>query len=223
VEGIRERIDEIKGLKKGKIRVGGSALAAVSFLPVAVQRFKKEHPGIEIALKVQRSDSLEKKLLEGELDLAILGWPLRSPLLVGEPYREDEIVAIAPPNHPLTKRRSVPLELLAKERFISQEKGTPIRGMVEGRFAEKGLPFSAILEVDEQFGARDAIRSAVASGLGIGFLSKSHVVQDVEAGRLKMLKVPELKLKRSMYIAVQKNRKGSPLVQTFIDFLRHYR
>ncbi len=221
-ERIKEEIDEIKGLKKGKISVGGSALAAASFLPVVVQAFKKKHPGVEVILKIQRSDSLEKKLLEGELDLAILGWPLRSPLLVGEPYREEEIVVIAPSNHPLAKKRSVPLELLAKEPLISSEKGTFIRDMVEKRFALKGLPFSPILEVHEQFGARDAIRNAVANRLGLSFLSKSHVTRDVEAGRLKILKVLDFNLKRTMYIAVHKKQQGSSLVQAFIEFLRRH-
>jgi DNA-binding transcriptional LysR family regulator len=223
VDGIKEEIDEIKGLKKGKIRVGGSALAAASFLLGAVQSFRRRYPGVEVILKIQRSDSLEKRLLERELDVAIVGWPLRSPLLVGEPYRQEEIVVIAPPKHPLTKKRSVPLELIAKEPLISSEKGTFIRNMIEKRFAEEGLPFSPILEVDEQFGARDAVRRAVANGLCLGFLTKSHVVQDVAGGRLKVVKVPELNLKRTMYIAVHKKRLNSSLVQAFIDLLKQYK
>lgn len=221
VEGIKEEMDEIRGLKKGKIRVGGSALAAASFLPGAVQRFKKEHPGVEVILKIQRSESLEKKLLEGELDLAVLGFVPHSPLLRGERYREEDLVVIAPPKHPLSKRRSVPLKLIAKEPLIAQEKGSRLRGLVEQRFAERGLPFAPILEVDGQFAARDAIKSAVAGNLGLGFVSRPHVVGDAEAGRLKILKVPELKIKRSMYIAVHKKRQSPSLVQAFVDFLRH--
>jgi DNA-binding transcriptional LysR family regulator len=77
IHGAQDEIDEIHGLKKGKIRVGGSALAAASFLPVAVQKFKQEHPGIDVCLKIERSRVLEKKLVEGDLDLAVLGWPAR--------------------------------------------------------------------------------------------------------------------------------------------------
>lgn len=223
VEGIKEEIDELKGLKKGRIRVGGSSLAAACFLPMAVHAFKKQHPGIEVILKIQRSDSLEKKLLEGELDLALLGWAPHAPLLVGEPYRNEEMVVIAPPDHPLTKKRTVPLELIAKEPLIIQEKGALIRNMVEQRFAEEGLSFVPTLEVDSQFGARDAIRRVVASGLGIGFISQCHVIGDVEAGQIKVLKVPELNLKRTMYIAVHKKQQSSSLVQVFIEFLKQFK
>jgi DNA-binding transcriptional LysR family regulator len=223
VEGIRERIDEIKGLKKGKISVGGSSSAATSFLPATVDKFKKQYPGVEVILKIERSTSLEKRLLEGELDLAVMGLAPRSPLLVYEIYREEDVVAIAPPSHPLTKKRSVSLELIAKERLITHDKGTLTRDLVEQRFAQLRLPFAPMLELNPQIGARDAIRSAVASGLGIGFLSQCHVVADVKAGRLKVLNVPHLKLKRPMYIAVHKNRQGSSFVQAFIALLKNYR
>jgi DNA-binding transcriptional LysR family regulator len=221
VGGIKERLAEVMGLKKGRIRVGGSAIAAASFLPGAVQKFKRGYPGVEVVLKVERSDSLEQKLLEGELDLAVLGRPPRSAHLVGESYRDEEIIVIAGRNHRLAKKRYVPLGLLAKEPLISQEKGTLIRDMVERRFAENGFPFAPVLEVDVHHGGgRGAIRSGVAGGLGIGFISQCHVVGDVEAGRLKVLNVPELKLKRTMYVAMHKNKQGCPLGQAFTNLLR---
>jgi DNA-binding transcriptional LysR family regulator len=216
-------MDEVKGLKKGKLLVGGSALAAASFLPVAVQNFKKEHPGIEVILKLERSGILEKKLLEGELDIAIISWFPGSPLLAAELYREDEVVVIASSAHPLTKKRKVPLALLAKERWIVSERGNPVRDMVERSFTGAGFPFTPLLEVNLQLGSRDAIRSAVESGLGIGFITKSYVLSDVKAGRVKILKVPELKLKRSLYIVIHKKRERSSLAQKFIDSLRRYK
>jgi len=221
VGGIKEKLAELMGLKKGRIRIGGSAIAAASILPGAVQKFKKGHPGVEVVFKVQRSDSLEQKLLEGDLDVAVLGRPPRSPHLVGESYREEEILVIAGRNHRLAKKRYVPLGLLAKEPLISQEKGTLIRDMVERRFAENGLPFTPVLEVDvHDGGGREAIRSGVAGGLGISFISSCHIVGDVQAGRLKVLHVPELQLKRTMYIAMHKNKLGCPLGQAFTHVLR---
>jgi len=95
--------------------------------------------------------------------------------------------------------------------------------MVERRFTEAGLPFTPLLEVNLQLGSRDAIKSAVASGLGLGFTTKSYVVSDVKAGCLKLLKVPELKVKRSMYLVVRKSRESSPLVEALKDFLRRYK
>jgi len=221
VKGIKEEIDEIKGLKKGRIRVGGSALAAASFLPVVIEKFKKEHQGIEVILKIQRTEDLEKGLLEGELDLAIVGWLVRAPLLLAEPFLEEEIVAIAPPRHPLTKKRFVSLKALAQEPLIAPERGIRTRELLEQRFAREALPFVPLVEISAQTGARDTIRSAVAGGLGIGFVARCHALGDIKAGRVKLLKVPGLNLKRTMYIVIHKSRqKTSSPVQAFKEFLR---
>jgi len=223
IEGTRDEIDEIHGLKKGRLSVGGCTLAAASFLPVTVQAFKKKYPGIEVTLMIQRSPSLEKKLLEGQLDLAILGFPPSSRLVVSKPYCDEEIVVIAPPNHPLSKKRSVSLEMLSKEPLITPEKGRSTREMVEQKFVEKRLPFVPVLEVGAEFGARDAIRNAVSNGLGIAFFAKCHALADVRAGRLKVLKVSNLDLKRTLYIAMHKNRQHSSIIQAFANFLTRYK
>jgi len=220
---IKEAIDEIKKLKKGSLSVGGSATAGATFLPGAVQAFKQVHPGVEVTLTIQRSGSLEKNLLEGSLDVAILGIPPHADAIAVEPYRHDEIVVVASPNHPLTKKRSVSLEHLAGEPLIMHEKGTFIRDRVEERFADKGLPFTVALEVNANFGARETIKKAVASGLGLGFLSKAFVASEIQTEQLRPLKVPEIEFKRMIYIAVHKNRKNSPFVHPFINFLRHYK
>lgn len=222
-ERIKDRMAEVGGLRKGSIAVGGSAIAAANFLPNAIEDFKKQYPGIEVPLKIEGGAVLEKELLEGELHLAILGWAPRSPMLVGEVYRDQEVVAIAPPDHPLTRLRSVSFKLLAPEPLIIQQRGNPIRDMVEERFARDGYTFAQKLEVSAEHGARDIVKSAVAKGLGIGFISRCHILGDAKAGRVKVLNIPNLKLKRTMYIATHKKRRASWLIQALIEFLRDYK
>jgi len=222
IEGIREEIDELRGLKKGRLTVGGSGLAGTLFLAVAVQEFKKKYPNVEISLIIQSSENLERKLLDGELDLAIPARSCQSPLILNEPYREEEVVAIAPPKHPLSKKRIVSLELIAKQPLVAHSRGNAIRELVEQAFKKRGLPFRPALEVQVWGGARDAVKTAIARGVGIGFMTKCHIVSDVKAGRLKVLRVPGLDLRRRMYIAVHKSRQTSPLVKAFGDILKDY-
>jgi len=222
VDQIKPAIEEITGAKRGRISVGGAALPAASFLPVAIQNFKKQHPGVDVTLTIEKSDTLEKKLLDGELDLAIIGRAHGSPRLYSEPYREEEVVVIASPKHPLTKRRSVTLEEAAKEPWISYVKGT-VRDMLEKIFADRGLQFKPMLEVDIELGGRDTIKCTVMNGICIGYLHKYHVLQDVKDGRLKILRIPDLNLKRTLHIVIRKTRANDSLVQAFVKFLRHYK
>ena len=221
-EAIKDDLDELKGLKKGKISVGSAGIGTPLILQ-AVAEFKERYPGVDVSLSIQGSEVLHKRLLDGEIDVAILGRNIESPLTVAVPYREEELVVFASPKHPLAKKRSVPLKLLAKEPLITFERSDPVVKTIEQRFAAAGCPFTPRLEINLALGSRDAIKSAVSEGLGIGFLTKCHILGEVKAGRLKILNVPELKLKRTMYIAFHKNRADSHSVRSFVDFLKGYK
>ncbi|HEY3305179.1 MAG TPA: substrate-binding domain-containing protein [Candidatus Binatia bacterium] len=221
IEGTKDEIDEIQGLRKEKLNVGGSGLAA-SFLPAAIQTFKRAHPEIEVTLTIDRSRNLENGLLEGDLDIGVLSH-VHSPLLAHTLYGEDDLIVIASPNHPLTKKHSVPLELLAREPSVMFERGGLMYDMIQRRFAESRISFNPTLEVKTRSIARDAIKSAVSNGIGIGFIAKRHVEADIKAGRLKRLKVPEFNLKRQMYVVTHKKRNSGTPVKEFKDFLLQYK
>jgi DNA-binding transcriptional LysR family regulator len=222
-EGLKERMDELKGLKKGRLAVGGSPVPAASFFPFVAEQFKREFSWVETTLRIDTSLNLEKSLLDGELDIAIMGRAPKSPLIIGEICHQEDIVAIASPRHPLANKGAVPLMRIAREAIITEEKGSLVRDLLDERFAKLGVPFTPHMELSPRIGSRDAIRSAAAGGLGIGFTTKCHVVSDVEAGHLKILKVPDLKLKRNNYIAVHKSRQKAPLVQAFTKVLKKYK
>ena len=222
IEKIPDEMDQVKGLKKGRLAVGGSGFAGATLLPVTVQAFKKAFPSIEVKVIIQPSVVLEEKLLNGELDVALMGLAPKSRLIEAKTYREERVVVIAPPNHPLAKRRSVPLTLLAQEPMVVDQKGTLSREMVEKVFIKKRLPFAPALEINVLSAGRDAIKSAVASGLGIGFIPEHCITVDVKSGLLKILNVADLKLKRFMYLAFHKKRRQNSLTQAFVDFAENY-
>lgn len=220
VAGLRERMDELKGLKKGKLSIGGSPSSAASFLPFVVDSFKKQFSWVDTTLRIDRTANLEKRLLDGDLDVAILGRTPKSPLLVAELYQQDDIVVIAAPDHPLAKKSSVPLMRIAREPIIAEEKGSMVRDQLEERFARLGIPLTPKMELSPEIGARDAMKNAVAGGLGVGFITRCHIKAEVEAGRVKIVKVPDLKLKRSNYLVVHKSRQATPMVQAFVKILK---
>ena len=220
---ITEEMKEIRGLELGKLSVGTSFGPGSSFVPIAIQRFKGQFPGIDLHFKVDRSRALEKDLLNGTLDIAILNNAPESPLLLTKLHRNEDIVIIAPPNHPLAKKHSVPLEALAKEPFIVTKEGSNNRASIEKAFAENGLSLRVVLEIDIHHGNRDANRTAVASGIGLGYTFACNVIADVMAGRLKVLDVPDFKAKRTIHITVHKARVKLSLVQAFIGFLEDYK
>jgi DNA-binding transcriptional LysR family regulator len=222
IEETKDEIDEIHGLKKGRLSIGACAIAGASFLPGALQSFKESHPGIEVGLKIHRSKTLEKMLVDGEFDVALLGCAPRSPNLRGLLYKLEDILVVAPTCHPFSKKRTVPFPLLAEAPLIAQQKGSLVRDMVEDKFTQKGFRFTPRLEINTDRGGWEAIKASVVSGLGIGFLCKRHIESDIKAGRLKVLRVPGLDLKRPVYIAFRKNRQRFSATQAFVEFLKNY-
>ncbi len=220
---LEEEVNKLNGLEKGNLSVGGSGLSTIFGLPLAVLNFKKERPGIDVTLAIDRSRILKKKLLEGDLDFAMLSLDPHSPLLISELYAKEEVVVIVSPDHPLRKERAVSMERLAKEPLIVNKESGLMREEIEARFAKSSISFVPSLELKAYANPRDVIKNAVANRLGIGFLSKCHVVGDVNAGRLKILKVPELQLNRTLYIAFHKNQENSLLIRAFIGFLKQYK
>lgn len=220
IDKIQEEMDEVKGLKKGKLSIGSAGIATPIILPT-IHKFKSRFPGIEVGLTIQKSENLNQMLSDGELDVAIVARPPSSPRILAELYREEEVVYFASKKHPLARRRSVPLKLLATELLIVFKSGL-LTGSIERQFAHIGIPFKPLIEIDLQQGGREAIISAVESGLGIGCLTKRHLLADIKAGRLKVLDTPGFKFKRTIYIAVHKLRYKSHLVQAFIDFLKEH-
>jgi DNA-binding transcriptional LysR family regulator len=220
-EKIPDEMDQVKGLKKCRLAVGGSGFAGSTLLPIVVRAFKKSFPSTDIKVTIEGSPVLKEKLLSGDLDVALLGQPARASLLVVKPFREERIVVVIAPNHPLARRRSVPLDLVAKEPLIIEARGAT-RDKVEALYEKKGFDFAPELVTNTIFGSREAIKTAVANGIGIAFISAHQIVLDVRAGRLKILNVPDLGLTRAMYLAFHKGRQ-SPLLQRFIDFLHGYK
>jgi len=222
-EEFRGRMEELSGLRKGKLSVGAAAIAAASFLSNVMQKFTAKHPDIKASLQIQKSEDIERQLLEGKLDVGFLGWPSKTSALICEPCHQEEICVIAPRNHPLTKNRSVLLEDLSKEALIAPERGIPTRELIERRFADENIPFRPSTEIGTLYGIRDAIRGAVANGSGIGFIARCHVIGDLKAGRVKLLNVTNLNLKRTTYFAVHKKRQDSPAIQAFKNLLESTR
>jgi DNA-binding transcriptional LysR family regulator len=216
---IPEEMDQLKGLKKGKISIGCSGLAAASGLLYAVEKFKKNHQGVEVVLTVDQTWKLEKGLLEGEIDLAVVSWPPKSSLLRSELWREEKIAVVASPANPLSKKRTVSLKRLAQEPLIVSIK-TFVRDMIEKEFTKRGIPFQPSISLKAYGKPRDAIKNAVIGNLGVGFLTEMHVVGDIKSGRLKVLRVPELDLRRSLYVISHKKRRNF-LTEPFIEVLRN--
>jgi LysR family transcriptional regulator, low CO2-responsive transcriptional regulator len=214
-EAFRQSIDSIKGLTRGRLRVAVVSTAKY-FMPRLLGEFCERHPDVEIALEVLNRDGVVARLRENMDDLYIMSMPPAGIAVESTPFMDNPLEIVAPPGHPLAKRRSVELRDLRDERFILRERGSGTRLATDAHFRK--LRFSPLVRLE--LGSNEAIREAVAGKLGVAVIS-AHSLGRSDPG-IAVLKVKGFPIRSRWYVVRRKGPALSPIAAAFLrDLLAH--
>ncbi len=201
-----EELRALRGLERGVLRVGASTTIATWLLPPILGAFQARHPGIALRVTSGNSRRVARSLAQRRLDVALVEGPVEDPRFEVEPWRDDDLMIIAPPDHPLAKRgRRVSLAALAREPFVMRERGSGTREVAEAAFDAVGLVPSVALILD----STEAVKQAVAAGLGLAAVSRAAAADQLALGRLTELPVSGLSLPRRLSILRLAGRRQS--------------
>jgi DNA-binding transcriptional LysR family regulator len=209
-------LEEMRGIKRGTLRVGASTTVGIYLLPAALGAFKKLHPGLVISLEIGTRARVQDQVLSNELDLAVVGPALKDPDLAIIPFLADELIVVAPAGHPLAGRRNLSLKDLADQPFVMREAASGSRWSLEKEARKAGVKLIVAMEL----GSNGAIKHAVESGLGLAVISRYACALELSSGRLVELGVRGFPIKRDWHIVHLKRRKLPTSVVEFIDFLK---
>lgn len=162
---------ELRGLRVGAVAVGASTTPGTYLLPAVLGRFHIAHPDIALTLRIGDTREIEQWVAAGRVELGVIGEAPVRPGIVAEPWVKDELVAIVARRHPLARRRSIRAAALASDPYISREEGSSTRGIAEQFFGELGVVLRPAMEL----GSTEAVREAVAAGLGVSVVSRHAV------------------------------------------------
>lgn len=213
----RMAADELAGLMRGVLVVGGSTIPAAYLLPAWLAAFREQHP--EVALKVRSGDSREVIgfVVSGEVDVGIVGVQAVERGLTSTPVGRDELVLIVPPGHALAKVAQVSLAALGKEPMVLREEGSGTREAALAALRSAGL--ATDVRVALEVGSTEAVKAAVRAGLGVSLVSSLAVADDVENARLKVVAVQGLSIKRQFFLVTREEERMSPAGRAFRDEL----
>jgi LysR family transcriptional regulator, low CO2-responsive transcriptional regulator len=219
VSGAFDRLEmqlaELKGLKTGRLKVA-VVTTAKYIIPRMLGPFTRHYPGIEIAMDVGNRSEIVARLSRNEDDLYVMGVPPEGMDIERHSFVENPIVAIAPYGHPLAGHGRVKLARLEQEPFLLREQGSGTRMAVE-RFIKSHC---VKLKVRMELGSNEAIKQAVAGGLGLSLLSLHALKSELARKELVLLDVEELPIRRSWYIVCRKGKELSIVARTFFDYLK---
>jgi DNA-binding transcriptional LysR family regulator len=193
------------------LRVGASTTIATYALPPLLARFEAQHPGVEIRLSSDNTRHIAERLLTYDLDVALVEGPPHDERLETVAWREDYLIGVCAPDHPLAKRKQVWLRDLKEFRWVVREEGSGTREVIENVLRDYGLPPEGALEID----GAEAVKQAIAAGLGIGIVSRVAAADQIALGKLRVLPLAEIELRRPFYLLRFKGRVASLAARAF--------
>lgn len=212
---FEQTIADLKGIKQGRLRIA-AVTTTKYFMPRLLGPFCAQYPGIDIALEVVNRDRLLERLARNQDDLYVMGVPPDELDIEREPFMENPLVVLAPASHPMARRKRIRFADLANEPFIVRERGSGTRLTVERVFQERNVP----LKIKMELGSNEAIKQAVAGGLGLAILSQSTLSLAPGQKEVTVLNVQGFPIKRYWYVVRPRDKQLSVVANAFLDFLR---
>jgi DNA-binding transcriptional LysR family regulator len=193
------------------------ATTANQFASRLVGDFSKRYENITLRLDVTNRERLIEQLENNEPDLVIMGEPPKDKGLQLDSVRlmENPLIMVCSPQHPLGNRAKLHLSDVTGERFVVREIGSGTRSAIERFFDSHGLKLTNTLEM----GSNEAIKHAIAAGLGIGIISQHTAGLELETNTLLTLKAEGFPIIRHWHIVTRKGKRLSPAAEAFWDFL----
>lgn len=205
---------QLKGVTRGRLSVSVASTANY-FAPRLLAAFFRRHRNISYSLDVTNRGTLLRQLEENERDLVIMGKPPEDLDLTSEAFMVNPLVVIAAPDHPLARERDIAVARLQQETFVVREPVSGTRMAMARFFAEHGLSPAIGMETTRN----EAIKQAVAAGLGVAIVSIHTLDLELRAGVLAILHVQGLPILRHWYVVHRQGKRLSPIAQAFKDFV----
>ncbi|HVF67429.1 MAG TPA: LysR family transcriptional regulator [Pyrinomonadaceae bacterium] len=215
----RGAVAELRELRRGRVRIGANESTSLYFLPELILAFRRRHPKVKVEITRQASDRLPRELLERNIDLALMAYEPTDAGLTSFPVLRDEIVLVMSPKHHLAAREAVSVKELGEESFLAHNVRAASRRKVIETFARHHTPLNIALEL----ATIETIKRFVQKQVGIAFVPRMCVAEELERGTLATIPVRGLTYQRVIWAS---HRKGATLphaAAAFVELLRSKR
>ena len=213
-------VHDLEGLQAGRLVVGASSTTGTYLLPAACGRFVRRFPRVALSLQIGNSAAVVDRLRAGDLDLAITEDDSDHIDCRREPWIRDQIVLIAAADHPLA-RAAAPVEErdFARHAWVHRESGSGTMRTVAAALQSRGN----ILPPGPTMGSIEALKRAVAAGVGLAWVSELAVADELERGDLRTIPVAGLRIERRHDLIALCDRQRKPAAEAFVGLLRELR
>jgi DNA-binding transcriptional LysR family regulator len=205
-------VAETERVPRGEIVVGANEGTCLHILPEVFAEFKKQYPDVNISIRRSDYAKILESVIDNSVDFGIVSLPVDDTRLKVVLIHRDELVIIAPPQHPLAKKQSATVSEAAKFPLVVP-KGGHTRDALEDLFFERKLKPRYIMELDSS----ELLKRFVAADAGVGFIARSNVIEDVRANSLVTITISDATIRRDLALVFRKDKSLSRAARAFID------
>ena len=211
-KAICTAIAETERVPRGEIVVGANEGTCLHILPEVFAEFKRNYP--DVAVSIKRSDYAKtlESVIDNSVDFGVVSLPVTDARLTVVPIHRDELVIIAPPHHSLAKLSLASVEEVARYPLLVPKSGHT-RDALENLFHERRLKPRLSMELDSS----ELLKRFVAADVGVGFIARSNVAEDVQAGILAVIQIADAQIRRDLALVFRKDKALSRAALAFID------
>jgi DNA-binding transcriptional LysR family regulator len=209
-------VEELRQLHHGKVTVGANESTSLYFLPKIILAFRQQHPQIKVEVYRTFSERLPREIKEHRVDFGLLSFDPQDRELAAVPVLEDELVLILNPGHPLVQKPKVTVKDLGHESFLAHNVKSPSRDKVIQFFRDHEVPLNISIEL----ATIETIKKFVEMNLGVAFVPRMCVEEEIGSGKLVTVPVQGMKFKRTLRVVTLRDRVHSQAADKFLKLVK---
>jgi LysR family transcriptional regulator, transcriptional activator of the cysJI operon len=214
-EKLLSELQEMKKVISGTIRISTIYSIGLHELPPFIKKFLHDFPSVNVRVEYRRSNLVYEDILHNSVDFGLVAFPVKQRQIEVLPFRNDHLVLITHPQHPLAKRTEIEVKDLTGQKFIGFDPDIPTRKAVDQIFREHKLEIEPVMEFDNI----ETVKRAVEIDHGIAIVPQATVVQEQRQGSLSVLPFKGREFTRPLAILHRKGRVLTPAMKKFIETL----
>jgi DNA-binding transcriptional LysR family regulator len=215
-DSLHSKLQEIKDIISGTIRVATIYSIGLHDLPPYIKRFLKTYPTVNVHVEYRRANQVYDDVLSNVVDLGLVAYPTRESKLETVALRKDPLVLICHPQHPFAKSKSIKLKALTGQKFIGFEPDIPTRKALDRILKDNNVEVSHVMEFDNI----ETVKRAVEIDAGISVVPQGTVLQEVAKQTLAQVQLEDGEYYRPLAAIYKKNKVLSPAVKQFLAILK---
>jgi DNA-binding transcriptional LysR family regulator len=215
-EALQSKLQEIKDIVSGTIRVTTIYSIGLHDLPPYIKRFLKSYPTVNVHVEYRRANQVYEDVLSNVVDLGLVAYPTKDAKLETVPLRRDPLVLVCHPQHPFAKLKDIKLTGVGGQKFIGFEPDIPTRKALDRVLKEHGVEVQNVMEFDNV----ETVKRAVEINAGISIVPQATITQEVAKQTLVQVPFADVELYRPLAAIYKKNKVLSPAMKQFIAIIK---